>query len=100
MTAATIGYLHRRRHRPGNTPHIAGMGLSYIAMLTALYVDNGPHLPLLDRLPSLTFWLPPSVVGIPVTIRALRRNATHTPAPTARDHDVNGHAKIIRHERA
>src|SRR5215472_10913326 len=25
--AATIGYLHRRRHRPGDTPHIAGMGI-------------------------------------------------------------------------
>jgi hypothetical protein len=44
-TAATLGYQHRRRHRPGDSPHIAGMGLSYIAMLTAFYVDNGPHLP-------------------------------------------------------
>src|SRR5438105_4693193 len=26
FTAATIGYLHRRRHRPGDTGHIAGMG--------------------------------------------------------------------------
>ena len=46
FTAATIGYQHRRRHRPGDTGHIAGMGISYVAMLTAFYVDNGPHLPL------------------------------------------------------
>ena len=45
FTAATIGYQHRRRHRPGDTGHIAGMGIAYAAMLTAFYVDNGPHLP-------------------------------------------------------
>ena len=42
FTAATIGYRHRRRHRPGDTGHIAGMGIAYVAMLTAFYVDNGP----------------------------------------------------------
>jgi uncharacterized membrane protein len=42
FTAATLGYLHRRRRRPGDGPHITGMGLSYVAMLTAFYVDNGP----------------------------------------------------------
>jgi hypothetical protein len=45
FTAATIGYQHRRRHRPGDTGHIAGMGIAYVATLTAFYVDNGPHLP-------------------------------------------------------
>lgn len=49
------------------------MGASYIAMLTAFYVDNGPHLPLWDRLPTLAFWLLPSAIGIPITARALRR---------------------------
>jgi len=46
FAAATIGYQHRRRHRPGDTGHIAGTGTAYVAMLTAFYVDNGPHLPL------------------------------------------------------
>jgi uncharacterized membrane protein len=76
FTAATIGYQHRRRHRPGDTPHITGMGLSYIAMLTAFYVDNGPHLPLWDRLPTIAFWLLPSVIGLPIIVRALRRTRT------------------------
>jgi hypothetical protein len=71
--AATLGYQHRRRRRPGDTPHIAGMGLSYIAMLTAFYVDNGPHLPLWDRLPTVAFWLLPGAIGIPITAHAIKR---------------------------
>jgi hypothetical protein len=73
FTAATAGYLHRRRHRPGDTGHIAGMGTAYVAMLTAFYVDNGPHLPLWDRLPAWAFWLLPSAIGAPVTARAVIR---------------------------
>jgi hypothetical protein len=73
FTAATIGYQHRRRHRPGDTGHIAGMGIAYVAMLTAFYVDNGAHLPLWDRLPTLTFWLLPSAIGAPILTRAIIR---------------------------
>jgi hypothetical protein len=73
FTAATIGYLHRRRHRPGDTPHIAGMGIAYIAMLTAFYVDNGPHLPLWDHLPTVAFWLLPTAVGAPIVARSVSR---------------------------
>jgi hypothetical protein len=73
FTAATAGYLHRRRHRPGDAGHIAGMGIAYTAMLTAFYVDNGPHLPLWDRLPVLAFWLLPSAVAAPLIVRAIIR---------------------------
>jgi hypothetical protein len=73
FAAATIGYLHRRHHRPGDTGHIAGMGTAYVAMLTAFYVDNGPHLPLWDHLPHLAFWLLPSAIGAPVIARAVLR---------------------------
>jgi hypothetical protein len=79
FTAATIGYLHRRRHRPGDAVHIAGMGVAYTAMLTAFYVDNGPHLPLWDRLPTLSFWFLPSAVATPVIIRALIRARKNQP---------------------
>ena len=72
FTAATIGYLHRRR-RPGDTGHIVSMGTAYVAMLTAFYVDNGPHLPLWDRLPHLAFWLLPLAIGAPVIARAVIR---------------------------
>jgi uncharacterized membrane protein HdeD (DUF308 family) len=89
FTAATVGYEHRRRHRPGDTGHIAGMGAGYVAMLTAFYVDNGPHLPLWDRLPTLAFWLLPSAIGAPIIARAAihaRHAARETPArnPAAR----------------
>jgi hypothetical protein len=73
FTAATIGYQHRRRHRPGDTGHIAGMGASYVAMLTAFYVDNGPRLPLWDHLPTLALWLLPWAIGVPVIARATVR---------------------------
>jgi hypothetical protein len=73
FASATIGYQHRRRHRPGDTGHIAGMGVAYVAMLTAFYVDNGPHLPLWDRLPAFSFWLLPSAIGASIIARAIIR---------------------------
>lgn len=73
FAAAVTGLQHRRRHRPGDTGHIVGMGTAYVAMLTAFYVDNGPHLPLWDRLPPQVFWFLPSAVGIPVIVWAVRR---------------------------
>ncbi len=84
LTAATIGYLHRRWHRPGDTTHIIGMGTGYVAMLTAFYVDNGPHLPLWDRLPPLTFWFLPAAIGAPIILRAAlaaRRRASYIDRP-------------------
>jgi hypothetical protein len=88
FAAATIGYLHRRRHRPGDTGHIAGMGTSYVTMLTAFYVDNGPHLPLWDHLPRLAFWFLPAAIGTPIIIRAVvaaRRRASVSKTPAAAD---------------
>ena len=84
FTAATIGYQHRRRHRPGDTGHIAGMGASYVAMLTAFYVDNGPRLPLWDHLPTLAFWLLPSAIGVPIIARAtVRARQKHHDQPSS-----------------
>ena len=73
FTAATAGFLHRRYHRPGDTGHIAGMGIAYTAMLTAFYVDNAPHLPLWDRLPVPAFWLLPAAIAAPIITRAIIR---------------------------
>jgi hypothetical protein len=53
--------------------HIAGMGLSYVLMLVAFYVDNGRQLPLWKDLPHFMYWLIPLVVGIPLIVRALLR---------------------------
>jgi hypothetical protein len=70
------GYRARRRHRPGwLTHHAIGMGGSYIGLLTGFYVDNGPSLPLWDRLPHWTYWTIPTAVGVPLIWMALRRNS-------------------------
>jgi hypothetical protein len=72
--AAAIGYVARRRRRPGWMRwHIVGMATSYVALFTGFYVDNGPNLPLWDRLPPISFWVLPSLVGLPLTLRALAR---------------------------
>lgn len=75
LATASIGYAARRIRWRGWLPyHITGMALSYIAMLTAFYVDNGPRLPLWQLLPPITFWFLPAAVGIPLLARALRRH--------------------------
>lgn len=79
LIAAGRGHLSRHRHRPGHGPHIRGMGLSYIAMLTAFYVDNGPQLPVWNRLPHLTYWLLPIAIGGPVILWALHRARQEKP---------------------
>ncbi len=95
FTAATTGYLHRRRHRPGDTGHIVGMGTGYVAMLTAFYVDNGPHLPLWDRLPPLTFWFLPGVISAPIiagaVLTARKRVASRHPSPSVSQPQTASH---------
>ncbi len=72
--AGCLGYLAGRRRRPGwMRVHIPAMGGAYIALFTGFYVDNGPHLPVWDRLPGLAYWLLPSLVGVPLILRALAR---------------------------
>lgn len=65
--AAFVG----RQAAPTRTParirvHVIGMGVSYILLLTAFYVDNGKNLPLWRLLPPLAYWLVPVAVGAPI----------------------------------
>lgn len=69
FTAATLGRAAIRRGRI--RAHIIGMGLSYILLLTAFYVDNGRSLPLWRDLPQIAYWLLPGAVGLPLIVRAL-----------------------------
>ena len=74
FTSGSLGYLARRRRWRGWLRlHLLGMSGSYIALLTGFYVDNGPNLPLWNRLPTVAFWLLPSLVGIPLVLRAMAR---------------------------
>jgi len=54
--------------------HIAGMGLSYVLLLIAFYVDNGKQLPLWKDLPPFTYWFLPLALGLPLMVRALLRH--------------------------
>jgi hypothetical protein len=77
--AASFGRAARRgRWREWTLMHISGMGTSYIVMLTAFYVDNGKSLPVWKDLPHITYWLAPSVAGVPLVARALVRYRSAT----------------------
>ena len=72
---ASVAYSGRKKRWPGwLTVHMVGMSLSYIVLLTAFYVDNGPKLPLWDRLPTIAFWVGPSIIGLPLLARTLLRH--------------------------
>jgi hypothetical protein len=79
FAAASVGYSARKIRWDGwPTYHIIGMGSSYIVLLTAFCVDNGPKLPLWDRLPTPAFWILPMALGAPIVIWALRRHPAVT----------------------
>jgi uncharacterized membrane protein len=54
--------------------HLSGMGMSYIVLLVAFYVDNGKQLPVWKVLPAFTYWLLPFAVGMPIIVWALLRH--------------------------
>ena len=72
LVAALYGFINRRHHGADRW-HILAMGGSYVVMLTAFYVDNGPFLPIWNLLPHWTFWVIPSIVGAPLIARAIVR---------------------------
>lgn len=75
FTAAYLGRRARRkRWRNWVKLHITGMGMSYVLLLTAFYVDNGKNLPLWRDLPPIAFWLLPAAIGVPLIVRALWRH--------------------------
>ena len=75
LGSATLGRMARRqRWRGWIRLHLTGMGVSYILLLTAFYVDNGHSLPVWKDLPSFTYWVAPCVVGIPLIVLALLRH--------------------------
>lgn len=75
LALAGLGFTARRVRWPGWLPwHITAMGGSYIAALTAFYVNNGPRLPLWRLLPPVTFWFLPAAIGVPLIALALIRH--------------------------
>jgi uncharacterized membrane protein len=75
LLLAVLGYGARWRRRDGwIVPHLLAMGGSYIVMLTAFYVDNGPRLPLWWRMPAWALWTLPSILGALLLARAVNRH--------------------------
>ena len=75
FVAATIGRTARRKLWPSwPRIHVTEMRVSYILMITAFYVDNGPNLPLWRELPPLAFWILLTLIGAPILINALLRH--------------------------
>jgi len=73
--AATIGRTARRKlWSSWPRIHMTGMAPSYIVMITAFYVDNGPNLPLWRELPPLAFWILPTLIGAPILVNAFFRH--------------------------
>ena len=87
--AAFIGR-RARKHlwKKWSITHITGMGMSYIFLVTAFYVDNGKFLPIWKNFHPLVFWLLPAVIGIPILIRTLLRHPLSR-IYFARDHMAN-----------
>jgi len=74
FAAASVGRMARRQlWRRWVDFHVSGMGLSYILMLTAFYVDNGKNLPVWRDLPYIAYWVLPGAVGMPLIVGALNR---------------------------
>ncbi len=46
--------------------HIRGMLGSYIGAVTALLVNVGIHIPIINLLPPIWFWFLPTLIGIPL----------------------------------
>lgn len=54
--------------------HATLMSLSFIALLTAFYVDNGAYLPFWNQLPVIYLWILPAAFGVPILVYSLLRN--------------------------
>jgi hypothetical protein len=75
FAAGAIGRAARRGRWPGWLQvHVTRMGVSYIVLLTAFYVDNGPYLPLWRQLPTIAYRILPNLVGLPIMVYTLMRH--------------------------
>jgi uncharacterized membrane protein len=79
IASAWFGRTALRRGWPGRfRMHLTGLGLSYILLLVAFYVDNGKQLPVWKDLPAYTYWLLPFAVGMPIIAWAVLRHPVVT----------------------
>ncbi len=70
--------------------HIVGMIGSYVVLWTAFFVDNAHLIPGLNELPSLTFWVLPTVIALPFLVLSLSRFAPKIVMAVRRDTAASG----------
>jgi len=58
--------------------HIIGVIGSYVVLWTAFYVDNAHLIPGLKDLPTLTFWVLPTLIALPFLVVSLSRFTPET----------------------
>jgi hypothetical protein len=63
---------------------------SYTVLWTAFYVDNAHLIPGLKQLPTLTFWVLPTVIALPFLVVSLSRFAPKTAIPARLDSASKG----------
>jgi len=64
--------------------HIVGMIGSYVVLWTAFYVDNAHLIPLLNQVPPLTFWVLPTLIGLPFMVLSISRFAPKMGGPLSK----------------
>jgi hypothetical protein len=77
-------WLHRLLGEWWVIAHLVGMIGSYVVLWTAFYVDNAHLFPGLNQLPTLTFWVAPTLIALPFLVLSTRRIAPRTAASSTR----------------
>jgi len=62
----------------------------YVVLWTAFYVDNAHLIPGLNQLPPLTFWVLPTVIGLPFIVLSISRFVPKTVMPVRGDGAAKG----------
>jgi hypothetical protein len=97
---ALFGYSARRfrqapwvKHLLGEywvVAHLVGMIGSYVVLWTAFFVDNAHLIPGLNQLPTLAFWVLPTLIALPFLVRSIARFAPKTVMPARLDEAPKG----------
>jgi hypothetical protein len=53
--------------------HLTGMIASHVVLWTAFFVDNAHLIPGLQRLPTFTFWVAPTLIALPFLVVSIWR---------------------------
>jgi hypothetical protein len=70
--------------------HLVGMIGSYVTLWTAFFVDNAHLIPGLKLLPTLTFWVLPTIIALPSLVLSITHFTPKTVRPTKLENASKG----------